>query len=85
MYIYSPSLRNTLAEITPNILSYTRSSIIFDRRLYSAINDVTAMTSTLDDIPSIIAEAKAKCLSLRDGQSRRYSRLLAPMGLEQPM
>lgn len=58
MYIYSPFLRITLSQVTPNILSYIRSSIILDRCLIFAIDSVTIINGALDEILLINIETE---------------------------
>ena len=58
MYSFSQSSQSTLSEITPNILSYTRSNIIFDSSLIFAKDGIAIATSTLDEFLSSRIEAE---------------------------
>ena len=78
MYIYLPSSWITLADITPNILSYTRPRIIFDRCLFSAINNITIITKILNKIPSISAQAELNASAYARGSHVGIQRCLLP-------
>ena len=67
-----------MAGITPNISFYTRSGIILNRCLFPTINDVTIMTSTLDEIPSISAEAELNASAYAMGSHVGIQRCLHP-------